>query len=97
MMMTMTDVPSANPELTVRDIGDETIILSRKGDMLHTLNSVGAFLWRNVDGRKSLQEILAALIREYEVSEATAREDLLRFFEELEGKGLLGCPKKNAK
>jgi hypothetical protein len=85
----MQDVPRANPELTVRDIGDETIILSEKGDMLHTLNAVAAFLWRHIDGEKTVRQILAALLQEYEVSEEAAKADLLRLLEELQEKKLV--------
>lgn len=79
----------ASPDLTVRDIGEETIILSEKGDMLHTLNAVAAFLWRQIDGRHSVGDMLAALLREYEVPEPTARADLLRALEELQQKKLV--------
>jgi len=93
-VITLTSVPTANPDVTVRDIGEETIILSQKGDMLHTLNAVGAFLWRSIDGRRSVRDILSALLREYAVGEATARDDVRAFFEELQSKGLVTYGRK---
>ena len=88
-MISMHDVPRADADLTVRDIGEETIILSEKGEMLHTLNAVAAFLWRHIDGHNTVGDMLAALLREYEVPESTARADLLRVLEELAQKRLV--------
>ena len=88
-MASLQAIPRPNPCFTIRDIGDETIFLSEKGDMLHTLNAVGTFIWRNIDGKKSIRDILGLLLEEYEVPEPAARGDILRFFEELGEKNLV--------
>jgi hypothetical protein len=80
-------VPVAS--FTVRQIDEETILLNDDGDTIHILDEIGTFIWRQVDGRKSIEEILELLIGEYEVSRETARTDLVDFLNELEQKRII--------
>jgi methyltransferase-like protein len=88
-MTSLQAIPRSNPDFTVRDVGEEIIFISAKGDMLHTLDSVGAFIWRNIDGKRSLKDILEILLESYDVVVATAEQDILRFFDELEQKNIV--------
>ena len=88
-MSALQAIPAVNPSFTVREIGDEMIFISDKGDMLHTLNAVGASLWRHIDGKRSVQDILALLIDEYDVPESRASKDIQRFFDELAQKEIV--------
>ena len=88
-MTSLQAIPRMNPDFTVRDVGEEMIFISSKGDMLHTLDSVGAFIWRNVDGKRSVKDILHILLESYDVVVAIAEKDLLRFFDELEQKNIV--------
>ena len=88
-MTTLRSIPRRTPGFTARDVGEETIIISPKGDMLHTLDPVGTFIWRNTDGERSIADILATLVETYDVPEATAERDVLRFFEEMEQKNIV--------
>jgi pyrroloquinoline quinone biosynthesis protein D len=82
-------IPEQSREFTVRDIGDETIFISEKGDKLHTLNDVGSFIWRSIDGKRSVGEIVNLLMDEYDVPLETAREDTERFLTDLEKQGIV--------
>lgn len=73
----------------VREIGEETIFLSNSGDQIHVLDEVGTFVWKEIDGRRPLGEILDRICAEYDVSRETAERDLLRFVEELTEMGLV--------
>ena len=75
--------------LTVREVGEEMIFLSEKGDMLHTVNAVGAFIWKSIDGSRTVRDISALLCDEYDVSPEKAREDLTVFLGDLAGKELV--------
>ena len=88
-MTSLQAIPRVNSDFTVRDVGEEMIFISSKGDMLHTLDSVGAFLWRSIDGKRSVKDILALLLESYDVVVATAEQDILRFFDELEQKNIV--------
>ena len=77
-----------NENFVFRRIEDETILVPIKdnvGDMgsIYNLNDVGAFVWEQVDGVKSLQEIKNRLLAEYEVSASEAEDDLFEYIAQL--------------
>jgi len=82
-------IPRTNPDFTVRNVGEEVIFISSKGDMLHTLDPVGAFIWKHIDGERSIKDILAILLESYDVVVSTAEHDILHFFDELEQKNIV--------
>ena len=53
------------------------------------LNEVGAFLWRQLETETTPDEVLAAMLEEYEVDEAVAKADLDKFIKELEDANLI--------
>jgi hypothetical protein len=54
-----------------------------------TLNSTAAFLWKQLAEDKTEQELLTALLQEYDTDEATAKADLSEFIHMLKAAGLL--------
>lgn len=50
---------------------------------LMTVNEVGAFLWGKLNEHVSFDELLQAVLDEYEVDEVTAKADLQEFIEYL--------------
>lgn len=53
------------------------------------LNSVGAFLWSQLEKETDFDTVLNAMLNEYEVDETTAKSDLEKFIKELEESNLL--------
>ncbi len=53
------------------------------------LNSVGAFLWNQLEKETDFDTVLKEMLLEYEVDEATAKADLEKFIKELEESSLL--------
>ena len=88
-MIAMSGVPVADPRFIARRIEAETILINEKGDMLHTLNETGSFIWTCVDGAKTLKDILGLLCTEYDITEERAEEDIRAFVEELQQKGIV--------
>jgi len=77
-----------NENLVFRKIEDETILVPIKdnvGDMgsIYNLNEMAAFVWEQLDGKKSLQDIKNRLLEEYEVSAKEAEGDLLEYISQL--------------
>ena len=77
-----------NENFVFRRIEEETILVPIKdnvGDMgsIYNLNDVGAFVWEQVDGVRSLQEIKNRLLAEYEVSASEAEDDLFEYIAQL--------------
>ncbi len=54
-----------------------------------TLNDTGSFLWKLLNTEKTEQELLLALLEQYEVDEAAAKADLSAFLEKLQAAHLL--------
>lgn len=85
----MKSIPVKQDCFTVRVIDDETIFVNEKGDMLHSLNETGSFIWSRIDGKTTLEGLLGLLRAEYDVPAAGSAEDLTRFLGELEEKGIV--------
>jgi hypothetical protein len=54
-----------------------------------TLNEVGAFLWEKLQSDTTEEELLLALLGEYDVDENTAKADISEFISKLKGADLL--------
>ena len=62
-----------NENFVFRQIDEETILVPIKnnvGDMgcIYTLNEVGAFVWKLIDGHNTIEEIHQCLLKEFDVS-----------------------------
>ncbi len=71
-----------------RKILDETILVPVSGNVadmqkVFTLNSVGEYIWNQLDGNKNLNDITAGIIKNFEVEPLEAGNDMLDFIEEL--------------
>ena len=83
-----------------RRIEDETILVPIKdnvGDMgsIYNLNTMGAFIWEQLDGQRKLEAVKDKIVEEYEVSSRDAEADLSEFVTdlmEIEAVRLVDCP-----
>lgn len=87
--MNLDKVFAHSEDVVAREIEGELIIIplvAGIGDMedeLFTLNETGRAIWNELDGQKSLREIIDKLSEEYEVSNETLEQDVIGFVEEL--------------
>ena len=88
-MKNLSAVPVPAAGMTVKQIGTETIILTESGEQLHTLDQTGTYVWSEIDGKKSLGQILDGICDEYDVSRERAQADLLEFIDALEEKQII--------
>lgn len=77
-----------NENFVFRQIDDETILVPIKdnlGDMgsIYNLNEVGAFIWEQLDGHKTLSDINKMLTDEFDIPEGESEEDLIEFVSQL--------------
>lgn len=77
-----------DPRLAWQLVGDEVVILDVASGKARGLNPVASFIWARLE-KENPEGICAALQREFEVDEATARRDVDAFVEELRTLGLL--------
>jgi methyltransferase-like protein len=69
--------------------GDELVLGLPEIGQVKVLNEAGAFIWAQVDGKRSTQQIIQAVVEEYEVGQKTAEADGLNFLNELLQRGLI--------
>ena len=87
--MDLSNVPLPSEDYCVRELEEETIFLSLKGDRIHTMDGTGTFFWHAMDGTRSLARILDRICETYEVERSVAEADLLRFTADLVERGLV--------
>lgn len=76
--------------LAFKKIGDTTFILELgKKRLFHELNDMASFIWEQLDGTKSEEDIIASVIQSYEVHEEEVRADFKEFVDLLKSNDLL--------
>jgi hypothetical protein len=88
------DCPERNPKLAWREIDGEAVIISPEDSHVHELNETASVIWKNADGKHSVDEIAAAVAADYEVPVLVARRDVQELISALSEKGLLMVPKR---
>jgi hypothetical protein len=88
----MTDskyIPVPSGGLCVRELGDTIIIITEKGDELHSLDEIGSFIWKHIDGKTPAGDIIEHICGEYDVARSQAEHDLDVFLSTLKEKNLI--------
>jgi len=85
------DKPIANPMLVFRDEFDDWSILfdPDRGDSFG-LNPVSAFIWKRLDGTRTIRDIYTDLLANCDDVPDTAENDIAAFVAELIKKGYAG-------
>ena len=56
---------------------------------LITLNEIGSFLWKQLEEDRTLEDLIEAILEEYDIDYDTAKVDIEDFLEYLQEKDLL--------
>ena len=80
-----------NSSVVHRTIDGKVFIADTSRSMLYELNESATFIWRIISGKKaaSVEEIVARLMKEYDVDGKTARRDTARLINYLTRRKLL--------
>lgn len=89
MLISNTTVFARNDKCPVRQIGNGLVIMAPEGNLTHSLQDIGAFIWDQLDGKNSLAAVLDAITGEYAVDRETAETDLQNFVSELLAAGVI--------
>ena len=92
--MDLDTVLSPNGNFVFRKIGNETILVPVKAgvselDSLFTFNEVGTVIWKGVENRSSVREIVSSVQSEFEIEPDSAESDVLEFLEVLVERNLI--------
>ncbi|MBI5009055.1 MAG: PqqD family protein [Bacteroidia bacterium] len=88
--MSLKSIPVHSPSVVTRKTGNEYVLVpiaNNIADMnsVFTLNESGAFIWELIDGKRDIEAIIAEMVKEYDIDETTAGEDVLSFLEKMKG------------
>jgi Coenzyme PQQ synthesis protein D (PqqD) len=82
--------PLRHPAVDWRELGGQaTLVLPGDAGASHELNEVASRIWALCDGRRTVREIAARLVEEFEVDLTTAEQDAADFVREMLQGGLL--------
>jgi hypothetical protein len=87
-MAGLKSILSHSPSVVTRKTGNEYVLVpitNNIADMnsVYTLNETGAFIWENINGKRCVEEIIIAVITEYEIDNETASKDVFSFIENM--------------
>jgi methyltransferase-like protein len=93
-MTGLKSILSQSTSIVTRKTGNEYVLVpitNNIADMnsVYTLNETGAFIWEQIDGKRNVEEIINALIEEYDIDKETCEEDLLSLLSDLKHEGLI--------
>jgi len=87
-------VMSKQADIVSREIVGETVLVPVRGALsdlqrIWSLNPVAGFIWKELDGRKSLGDIRDRLLARFDVGKEEADADIREFVAELLNAGLI--------
>lgn len=87
-MTGLKSILSHSPSIVTRKTGNEYVLVpiaNNIADMhsVFTLNETGAFIWEQINGVRSVEEIIADLTSEYNIDNETAEKDVFSFIDDM--------------
>jgi hypothetical protein len=87
--MNLNQTVTISDEVVFQEVSGETVLLDLNSESYFGLDSVGTRIWQLIVDDQSLQSVFTALLKEFEVEEATLINDLDELFHELQAQGLV--------
>ena len=93
--ITLDTICAPSEDVVAREIEGEIIIvplvagIGDADDELYTLNETGRAIWQQLDGQRTMGEVAAALMQDFEASQAELEADVLGFADEMVRRGIL--------
>lgn len=85
-------VPARREGISEVEIDGELVLLDTATGAMHVLNPVAAAVWSELDGARSVEEIVAVLSDAAGAGIGQVREDVARLVDQLGRSGLLASP-----
>jgi hypothetical protein len=84
-----TTVIALAPTASFQSLGDSAVILRTDSGQLYTCNETTEALLREVDGKRTLSDIIDNVLPSYDVDRETLRADFLTIVAELAAEGIV--------
>jgi len=87
-MTGLKSILSHSPSIVTRKTGNEYVLVpiaNNIADMnsVYTLNETGAFIWEQINGKRSVEELIAAVTAEYDIDYENASIDVFEFIDNM--------------
>ena len=87
-MVDLNSVLLHSDSIVTRKTGNEYVLVpvaNNIADMnsVYTLNETGAFIWELIDGERNVEDLIQAVISEYNIDRETAMADVLSFIDNM--------------
>ena len=89
MSISFADRVATSPDVMLRTIGDEAVLLNLKTELYLGLDPVGTRMWDVLTKSASVEEAFDTLLSEYDVEAGQLRADLDEFLGKLVEHGLI--------
>jgi hypothetical protein len=76
-------IPSPHPQVAATVVDGQAVIVMADSGQVTVLNEVGTRIWELIDGEHSLEQIIQAIMAEYEVTPEVAQQDTENFVNRL--------------
>lgn len=88
VMTGLKSILSQSTSIVTRKTGNEYVLVpitNNIADMnsVYTLNETGAFIWEQIDGKKSVEDIITMLTEEYDIDKQKAESDVFTFIDDM--------------
>lgn len=80
---TLRDSFRLSDEVVFREVGGEAVILDLKSGTYFGLDPVGTRIWHMLSGGVSVEQVVTAIVAEYDVARTTAETDVLDLVSDL--------------
>jgi hypothetical protein len=82
------------PGVVFQEIEGETVLLDVEAERYYALDEVGSRCWELLAEHGDLEKVVASMLAEFDVDEATLRSDLEALLEQLSAAGLVVPPEQ---
>lgn len=79
----------APPNVLVKDLDEEAVLLDVETETYFGLNGTGARMFKALTTAASIEAAIESLLREYDAEPETLRQDVEQLVEDLRSRGLL--------
>lgn len=80
---------TANPNVVFRVLGDGAVLVDLSTNQIYELNETGTAIWERLSRGEAADVIVDGLVAHFDVTAATAREQLSNLVTDLQSRGLL--------
>jgi hypothetical protein len=87
--MNSKEVLKKSREVEWKEIEKQVLLFDLKSSNFYRFNRTGSFVWKNINGKNSFNDLLLKLVQSFEVTKTQAKKDLTEFIKELKEKQLV--------